>query len=338
MDYFENFSVEEGYSSTHPNVSQCEGLDQDSRTVTLSPGYAYTHLAKPCQHCGCKRVRVVNPGRLDRRNIMECTSRECLATIKFTNIPEGTLIHPGGKPEEFSWYDLDPEEIFYPSTSTFARLEERSVLFAFIFVLLHFRKKIAGFMSVFSLKSDVKKPFVPQIRYGEHGSIVVRCPGQKELVKMKQRAHSNPHSDHDIEYPRTPAEMDWKKLYGDYAEGRQVKFADIGCGYGGLLMKLSPMFPEVLMVGLEIRVKVSDFVQEKIKALRLRSAETGDFRNVACLRSNAMKYLPNYFYKHQLSKMFFLFPDPHFKNKKHKWRIVTPGLLAEYAYVLRPGG
>ncbi|RCN35746.1 hypothetical protein ANCCAN_18391 [Ancylostoma caninum] len=91
---------------------------------------------------------------------MECTNRECIATIKFTNIPEGTLINPGGKPEEFSWYDLDPEEIFYPSTSTFARLEE-------------------------SLKSDVKKPFIPQIRYGEHGSIVVRCPGQKELVKMK---------------------------------------------------------------------------------------------------------------------------------------------------------
>ncbi|KIH45529.1 putative tRNA (guanine-N(7)-)-methyltransferase, partial [Ancylostoma duodenale] len=147
-----------------------------------------------------------------------------------------------------------------------------------------------------------------------------------------QRAHSNPHSDHDIEYPRTPAEMDWKKLYGDYAEGKQVEFADVGCGYGGLLMKLSPMFPEVLMVGLEIRVK------EKIKALRLRSADTGGFRNVACLRSNAMKYLPNYFYKHQLSKIFFLFPDPHFKNKKHKWRIITPGLLAEYAYVLRPGG
>lgn len=52
--------------------------------------------------------------------------------------------------------------------------------------------------------------------------------------------------------------MDWKKLYGDYAEGRQVEFADIGCGYGGLLMKLSPMFPDVLMVGLEIRVKVSE--------------------------------------------------------------------------------
>uniref|UniRef100_A0A1I7WWG5 tRNA (guanine(46)-N(7))-methyltransferase n=1 Tax=Heterorhabditis bacteriophora TaxID=37862 RepID=A0A1I7WWG5_HETBA len=50
--------------------------------------------------------------------------------------------------------------------------------------------------------------------------------------------------------------MDWSYLYGEYAVGRQVEFADIGCGYGGLLIKLSPMFPETLMIGLEIRVKV----------------------------------------------------------------------------------
>lgn len=57
----------------------------------------------------------------------------------------------------------------------------------------------------------------------------------------------------------------------------------------------------------------------------------------------------------QLSKMFFLFPDPHFKARKHKARIITcvcillkissihelhhrSTLLAEYAYCLKPGG
>ena len=44
------------------------------------------------------------------------------------------------------------------------------------------------------------------------------------------------------------------------------------------------------------------------------------------------------FRKGQLSKMFFLFPDPHFKKAKHKWRIINETLLAEYAYVLREGG
>lgn len=36
--------------------------------------------------------------------------------------------------------------------------------------------------------------------------------------------------------------------------------------------------------------------------------------------------------------MFFLYPDPHFKKAKHKWRIISEGLLAEYAYVLSEGG
>lgn len=36
--------------------------------------------------------------------------------------------------------------------------------------------------------------------------------------------------------------------------------------------------------------------------------------------------------------MFFLYPDPHFKKAKHKWRIINTSLLAEYAYVLAIGG
>ncbi|XP_006909036.1 tRNA (guanine-N(7)-)-methyltransferase isoform X3 [Pteropus alecto] len=146
--------------------------------------------------------------------------------------------------------------------------------------------------------------------------------------------------------------MDWSELYPEFfaqnqshddpkdkKEKRaqaQVEFADIGCGYGGLLVELSPLFPDTLILGLEIRVKVSDYVQDRIRALR--AAPGGGFQNIACLRSNAMKHLPNFFRKGQLTKMFFLFPDPHFKRTKHKWRIISPTLLAEYAYVLRVGG
>merc|ERR1719219_980642 len=128
--------------------------------------------------------------------------------------------------------------------------------------------------------------------------------------------------------------MDWSELYPN--NKNSVKFADIGCGYGGLLVQLSPMFPEKNMLGMEIRVKVSDYVRDRIKALREQNP--GQYQNIACLRSNAMKYLPNFFAKGQLEKMLFLFPDPHFKKAKHKWRIINDTLLAEYAYVLREGG
>ncbi|XP_061841391.1 tRNA (guanine-N(7)-)-methyltransferase isoform X1 [Nerophis lumbriciformis] len=158
----------------------------------------------------------------------------------------------------------------------------------------------------------------------------------------RQRAHSNPMAHHTFEYPVSPEEMDWATLYPRFfpgpAEGKysHVEFADIGCGYGGLLVELSPLFPDKLMLGMEIRVKVSDYVRDRITALR--QSTPGSYQNIACIRSNAMKYLPNFFFKGQLSKMFFLFPDPHFKKTKHKWRIISPTLLAEYAYTLRVGG
>ena len=119
---------------------------------------------------------------------------------------------------------------------------------------------------------------------------------------------------------------------------KQVEIADIGCGYGGLLFALSPTMPETLILGLEIRTSVTEFVQEKIKALRSQNADAGLYNNISCIRANTMKFLPNFFRKAQLSKIFLCFPDPHFKARKHKQRIVSTSLNSEYAFVLRPGG
>ncbi|SJX65368.1 probable TRM8-part of complex required for 7-methylguanosine modification [Sporisorium reilianum f. sp. reilianum] len=234
--------------------------------------------------------------------------------------------------------------------------------------------------------------------------------GGKIIIPQKrwyrQRAHANPFSDHSLEYPAQPSDMNWGTIYPmffdaktglrreGYAAGRGVEFADVGCGFGGLLMQLAPLFPETLMLGLEIRVHVTQYVHDKIVALRLAAQQgrlehanaaseaaqssdassageravkppsaapatddedmdeatanaqlvssahltPGSYHNVGVLRANGMKFLPNFFAKHQLSKLFFLFPDPHFKSRKHKARIISPTLLAEYAYVLRPKG
>ncbi|PPQ73170.1 hypothetical protein CVT26_014768 [Gymnopilus dilepis] len=151
----------------------------------------------------------------------------------------------------------------------------------------------------------------------------------------RQRAHANPFSDHALHYPAAPAAVDWADHFPAFP-GRAPEFADIGCGFGGLLIQLAPVFPDTLILGLEIRVQVSQYVQDRISALRV--ASDGSYQNVSVVRANAMKFLPNYFAKHSLSALFFLFPDPHFKSRKHKARIISPTLLAEYAYVLRPGG
>ena len=106
--------------------------------------------------------------------------------------------------------------------------------------------------------------------------------------------------------------------------------------------------------GMEIRAQVTQYVTDRIAALRLAALDDnvemdstaqnvwagtpGGFQNISVLRSNAMKFLPNFFDKAQLHTLFFLFPDPHFKVRKHKARIISPTLLAEYAYALRVGG
>ncbi len=151
----------------------------------------------------------------------------------------------------------------------------------------------------------------------------------------RQRAHANPFSDHDLVYPAHPAAMDWSPFYPD-ARDRKIEIADIGCGFGGLLLALAPHFPESLILGMEIRSQVETYVHERIRALRHSNKML--YSNISVLRANAMKFLPNFFSKGQLKKMFFCFPDPHFKARKHKARIITPTLLAEYAFILRPGG
>lgn len=121
---------------------------------------------------------------------------------------------------------------------------------------------------------------------------------------------------------------------------KPVTVADIGCGFGGLLVALSPLLPDELILGLEIRTQVTEYVEDRISALRSQYADRSPrlYQNISCLRANTMKFLPNFFTRGQLSHIFLCFPDPHFKARKHKARIVSGTLCAEYAYVLRPGG
>jgi hypothetical protein len=67
--------------------------------------------------------------------------------------------------------------------------------------------------------------------------------------------------------------------------------------------------------------QVCEFVRLRIE--ELRKEEPGRAQNAAVLRTNAMKYLPHFFVKGQLEKIFFCFPDPHFKAKNHRRRIVS---------------
>ncbi|KAJ5679415.1 tRNA (guanine-N(7)-)-methyltransferase [Penicillium macrosclerotiorum] len=234
-------------------------------------------------------------------------------------------------------------------------------------------------------REEYRRQIQEQNQTNEGEPVTVKMP-QKRF--FRQRAHANPFSDHKLDYPLSPAHMDWASHYPAFVNAdpskinlggsrqltKDVEIVDIGCGFGGLLVGLAPLLPDTLMVGMEIRISVLDYVRSRIQALRLQqqnlkaiAASTntsqatsdasapapaeedeevgstttivpGNYENISGIRANTMKFLPNFFGHHQLSKIFVCFPDPHFKARKHKARIISESLNTEYAYVLRPGG
>ena len=124
----------------------------------------------------------------------------------------------------------------------------------------------------------------------------------------------------------------------DLYNSPHVNIVDVGCGYGALLENMSKSLENgSLALGLEIRDKVTNYVGERIKGLRLNT-DNKEFNNISVMRSNTMKLLLNFFYKGQLDKLFFCFADPHFKRTNHRKRIINQYLLNEYAYLLKKGG
>lgn len=150
---------------------------------------------------------------------------------------------------------------------------------------------------------------------------------QQKLGKKHYRchAHTNPFKDTNIDIPQSPGEVDWSR---HFASGGVPEYIDIGCGYGRFLMKTAELRPEINVLGLEIRDKVVEFVEQHTK----------EMANCSVIKTNALLFLPNYFQKGSLSKIFILFPDPHFKKPKQKARIVCRQMMGVFRYLLSADG
>lgn len=200
-------------------------------------------------------------------------------------------------------------------------------------------------------------------------------PAKPQKKHFRTRAHSNVLNANDFWFPPTPADVPLGDYFPNLPEAaRAIEMVDIGCGYGSLLLELAVLYPDSPMLGIEIRPKIVEYVQRRVVALRHEASSTLavntnngsasgasgsgcsadttvevdassatpspiiNYENVWAVLNNAQRFMPNFFRKGQLSKLFFCFADPHFKRKNHRKRIVSTALLAEYAFVMRPGG
>jgi len=104
---------------------------------------------------------------------------------------------------------------------------------------------------------------------------------------------------------------------------------EIGPGRGGFLFERSAAAPDRRLLGLEIRMKWSAIVDE-----RLRKQGLG----ARVLNADAREALTRLRPDASIEAFFLHFPDPWWKKKHAKRLVMNPELLDQIARLLRPGG
>lgn len=105
---------------------------------------------------------------------------------------------------------------------------------------------------------------------------------------------------------------------------------ELGCADAQYLFQRAARHPEVRCLGIEIRADLVDEVN--------RRAEEQGLENLRAIFAHANLDLGELFQPSSLTRIFINFPDPWFKRRHHKRRLVDGALAATVERLLRPGG
>tara|TARA_Y100000589_G_scaffold120197_1_gene114627 strand:+ start:104 stop:733 length:630 start_codon:yes stop_codon:yes gene_type:complete len=141
------------------------------------------------------------------------------------------------------------------------------------------------------------------------------------------RQHVNPLSNvfFDIE-PLPPL----KEIFNDFTKPLHL---DIGCGAGNFLINLALHNKNWNYIGFEIREKLVNKSKSKLKDESINNLFFA-FGNAEYLIEDCIGKFP----KDIVSSVSFNFPDPWFKKKHHKRRIIQPKLIHKISQIMKNGG
>jgi len=145
------------------------------------------------------------------------------------------------------------------------------------------------------------------------------------LARVRVRQHVNPLSQ-KYQIPITPPE--WETIYADL---NQSFFLDIGSARGRFLLEMAKQKPEYNFLGLEIREPLVEQANAKRDELALTNLHFL-FCHVNVSLDNILSSLP----KNCLQFVTIQFPDPWFKKRHAKRRMVKPELVNTLAEYLKP--
>jgi tRNA (guanine-N7-)-methyltransferase len=120
---------------------------------------------------------------------------------------------------------------------------------------------------------------------------------------------------------------DWPGLLGRGAGSLEL---EIGSGHGGYALAFGARHPERVLVAVEQRKKFA-------ADLRDRASSRG-LRNLVVLTGDARLLAPRLFREGSLSAVHVHFPDPWWKRRHVRRRLVDDGMSTLILRLLRPGG
>ena len=111
--------------------------------------------------------------------------------------------------------------------------------------------------------------------------------------------------------------------------GRALE-VELGAAEAHFLIERAENDRRTSFVGVEIR-------RELVEAVNADCSRRG-LANVRAVFANMSVDLPRLFDDGSVERFFLNFPDPWFKSRQHKRRVIGPGLVAEIGRALAPGG
>lgn len=147
------------------------------------------------------------------------------------------------------------------------------------------------------------------------------------MGRVRVRQHVNPLSRKFQFSVKTP---NWSEIYSDINKPLHI---DIGCGRGRLLWKLAQLQEYQNFLGLEIRqplVEEANHWRDQKQLTNLHYI----FGNANYSLSSMLASLP----PQTIKTVSILFPDPWFKNKHQRRRVVQPQLVQDLAQFMVSGG
>ncbi|NEO31564.1 MAG: tRNA (guanosine(46)-N7)-methyltransferase TrmB [Symploca sp. SIO3C6] len=147
------------------------------------------------------------------------------------------------------------------------------------------------------------------------------------MTRVRVRQHVNPfHKKY-----QTPAQPpDWEQVY---AQVNQPLHLDIGCARGEFLLEMAMLQPNWNFLGLEIREPLVERAGAMVDELDLSNIHFV-FGNVNNSIEPILASLP----QGKLQRVTIQFPDPWFKKRQAKRRLVQPELVNNLATYLSSEG